>query len=327
MRFRGWVMMGLLLLAALACSNSAEPPDTDDLQQPVPEPVRPVTDHAAERLQVSPSQKVQPTTTPTMLPTPTPCGEPGQLIVGDYESVIEGPTRSYRIWLPPCYGQTGQLYPTIYLLHGNLRAEWEWEEVGMLESAEALIQAGEIPPVIIVMPDGRFASVTTSGGPNSFEQIILDELIPHIEATYCAAGHPRLRAIGGISRGGYWSLEIAFRNPTLFASVGGHAATLLDYNDAPDINPQHTSINNDLGRLRIYLDIGENDAAIGNTLLLHENMEVAGVPHVWQLNEGGHADPYWSQHVEEYLRWYTAPWQQLDLSIASCNRPIASETE
>ncbi len=69
MRFRGWVMMGLLLLAALACSNSAEPPDTDDLQQPVPEPVRPVTDHAAERLQVSPSQKVQPTTTPTMLPS------------------------------------------------------------------------------------------------------------------------------------------------------------------------------------------------------------------------------------------------------------------
>lgn len=324
MRFRGWFLIGLLLLIASACGNSAEIPDNHDIQQSTPETAYPATADSAEIALASPTEKAISTAVPTE-PTPTPCSEPGQLITSEYESVVEGPLRSYRIWLPPCYGQTGQLYPTIYLLHGNLRAEWEWEEVGMLASAEALIQAGDIPPVIIVMPDGRFASVTTSGGPNSFEQIIVDELMPHIEATYCAANHPRLRAIGGISRGGYWSLEIAFRHPHLFASVGGHAATLLDISASTELDPQYTAVNNDLGRLRIYLDIGENDAAIGNTLLLHEELEAAGVPHMWLLNAGGHADPYWSDHVEEYLRWYTTPWQGLDVSVTRCDRPITAE--
>jgi enterochelin esterase-like enzyme len=253
------------------------------------------------------------------VPTALPCNEPGQIVSGIFDSAIAGPQRNYRIYLPPCYGQQARLYPTLYLLHGNVRADWEWEEVGMLDSADKLIQSGAIPPLIIVMPDGRTISDNTSGGPYSYEAVIMNELIPHIEATYCAANHARLRAIGGISRGGYWALETAFLHPEAFASVGGHSAALYDLYAGSDINPQYTGIDNDLGTLRIYFDIGEDDYLRENIERLHEEMLVEGVPHVWQLNDGQHADPYWSEHVDEYLRWYTEPWQGLNLAVAACD--------
>jgi enterochelin esterase-like enzyme len=40
----------------------------------------------------------------------------------------------------------------------------------------------------------------------------------------------------------------------------------------------------------------------------HELLDQLEIPHEWQLNPGNHTEDYWSSHVEEYLRWYAAPW-------------------
>jgi enterochelin esterase-like enzyme len=180
--------------------------------------------------------------------------------------------------------------------------------MGFYDSAESLIANGTIPPFILVMPEGGWASNYTSGGPNAYEAIIVNELIPLIDASYCTANDAAYRAIGGVSRGGYWSLEIGFLYPELFASVGGHSAALYDNGAGPDINPQFTGITNDLGDLRIYFDIGEDDWLIPNIQTLHEEMTQAGIPHVWQLNEGAHADAYWAKHAPDYFQWYAEPW-------------------
>jgi enterochelin esterase-like enzyme len=180
--------------------------------------------------------------------------------------------------------------------------------LGLDETADAAILAGQIPPLIIAMPDGGYIANNSSGGPNSFEGVILDNFIPYIEQTYCAWPEPAGRAIGGLSRGGYWALEIAFRFPEQFLSVGGHSVALLDTAAGPDLNPQFTGMTNDLGSLRIYLDIGKNDYLIPNIQRLHEEMLAAGRPHVWLLNPGSHEDAYWAAHTNDYLLWYTDPW-------------------
>lgn len=263
----------------------------------------------------------EPTAEPP-LPAPPACTEPGRVVRATFPSQIEGPERPYRIYLPPCYGQTGARYPTLYLLHGNTRGDEEWDAIGIDEAADHLIHSGQILPLLIVMPNGSGIADYTSGGPWSYEAVILDELLPHIETTYCATAEAGGRAIGGLSRGGYWALEIAFRHPQRFAAVGGHAAALLDSSTDPAVNPIYTAYSADLTGLRIYLDYGAADYYRETTRPLHEHFTAIGLPHIWLIHPtGGHADPYWSDHTAEYLVWYSAAWQLSNTEAPACPPP------
>lgn len=270
---------------------------------------------AAETLNAVPSPSPSPSPSPA--PTATPCGASGQIIQGIYPSEAAG-NSAYRVYLPPCYDAQGPAYPTLYMLPGNIYHDEVWDRLGMDEAAEIAINEGAIPPLIIVMTDSGALLNNTSGGDWSYETQIVEDLIPFIESEYCAWAEPRGRAIGGMSRGGYWSLEIAFRHPEMFASVGGHSASLYDLYGGPDVIPQATGLANDLGDLRIYFDVGESDWVKPNIHQLHEDMESAGIQHVWMLNEGWHDETYWSSHIEEYLEWYAEPWPMMRAAYPKC---------
>jgi enterochelin esterase-like enzyme len=316
----------LLLFGLVACGQRqeelAELP-TLAVTAPLP-PTLLVTLSPTSHAPTSIPQSLTPTPQPL---TPTPCTTPGQIERHTFNSTTSGGTMAYQIYLPPCYGlpdgpgTNGRSYPTLYLLPGNIHDERIWADLGLGQAAEAAIQVQTIPPLLIVMPDGGWLANNSSGGPGSYESFILHDLIPHIEQTTCAWPEAAGRAIGGLSRGGYWALGIAFRHPRQFVSVGGHSAALLDTHAGPDVNPQHTGLNNDLGALRIYLDIGADDYVIHNIRRLHEDMTAAGIDHTWVLNEGKHEDAYWSAHLRDYLSWYTAVWSPDPGSIPPCNSP------
>lgn len=213
------------------------------------------------------------------------------------------------------------MYPTLYLLPGNTHNEAIWDSLGVDETAETGIAAENWPPFLIVLPDGGWIANNSSGGPGSYESVILNDLIPYVEQTYCAWADPDGRAIGGLSRGGYWALEIAFRFPERFASVGGHSAALLDQYAWPAVNPQYTGLSQNLDDLRIYLDIGASDYVIHNIRQLHVDMETAVPPisHTWVLNEGGHENNYWQAHIPDYLAWYTEPWSLVRDDYPPCS--------
>lgn len=267
-----------------------------------------------------------PTATPTAVPLP-PCEEPGQLSDGVVTSTLtKGADMAYRIYLPPCYGRDGRSYPTLYMIAGNNQAAGIWDYLGLDEAAEEAMLKGEIPPYLIVMVSSGLLALTTNGGPGSYEQFFMDELIPAIEAEYCAWPDHEGRALGGLSRGGYWSLEIAFRHPDEFAGVGGHSSSLYDYSAGPDVNPQYTGVENNLGDLRVYIDIGEQDIGIYNTRKLHEDMEAAGVAHEWILNPGLHDHPYWRTHVTDYVAWYGSLWSQSRADYPTCDKPVSGDS-
>lgn len=250
----------------------------------------------------------EPTKTSTPTPSPTPCVVPGGIVTGSYASQVAGGSRNYRIYRPPCYGEDGRTYPTLYILHGNASNDSHWDGLGLDEAAAEAIRSGVIPPLLIVMPDGGAIANNTSGGPYSFEGVILNDLIPFIESNYCAWPEAAGRAIGGLSRGGYWALEIAFRHPERFSSVGGHSPALMDSFAGADLNPPSTVLSADLGNLRIYLDMGDGDYLLQPVLQMHESMAAAAIPHTWLLNSGRHEDSYWMAHLNEYLAWYTQLW-------------------
>jgi enterochelin esterase-like enzyme len=259
-----------------------------------------------------------PTPPPTMTRTPisspaspTPaCRETqGRVESGTFFSGIIGQEQPYRVYLPPCYDYGDDL-PVLYMIHGYPFDDSHWDDIGIDEAADAGISTGTLPSFIIAMPaadnEGTFSK--TSGGAGSFEAVMLDEFIPFIESTYRAVGAPEGRAIGGMSRGGVWSLEIAFRNPSRFAAVGGHSVA-LNVNLAPQIyDPLYLAADPAIRSLRIYLDVGQGDWVLPGMDDLHAALTAADVPHDYRVNEGYHDDSYWSVHVSEYLAFYAAGW-------------------
>jgi enterochelin esterase-like enzyme len=113
-------------------------------------------------------------------------------------------------------------------------------------------------------------------------------------------------------------LEIAFQHPTIFASVGGHSAALIDSYAGPAINPRYTGLSRDLGDLRIYLDAGRRDPYVTHVRQLHEDMAAANIPHTWVMNEGTHEETYWVEHLTAYLTWYSTPWSPDRNSYPPC---------
>jgi len=58
------------------------------------------------------------------------------------------------VFLPPGYETSSQRYPVLYMLHGLGGHRDEWEGYGMFDTANAMMRSGEIPPFIIVLPEG-----------------------------------------------------------------------------------------------------------------------------------------------------------------------------
>ena len=315
---QGIINLGIVILLGLAACTTQPALPTRAVTAAVPPTATPPLSPLPIVVSL-PTETPQPTATPqpSPPPSPTPCTSSGRIETGIFNSQAGGPM-AYRIYLPPCYGENGRSYPTLYMLPGNNQTDAIWDNLGLDETAETAIQNNEIPPLIIVMPEGGWIALNSSGGPYSYESVIIDDLIPFIETTYCAWPNGNGRAIGGLSRGGYWALEIAFRHPEQFTRVGGHSASLLDVAAGPDLNPQFTGLARDLGDLRIYLDMGENDGGIGNTRKLHEDLTTQDIPHTWVLNTGGHDNAYWMAHLKEYLDWYGAGWSSIVNPLPNC---------
>ncbi|MCX7680571.1 MAG: esterase family protein [Anaerolineae bacterium] len=287
----------------------------------------------------TPTSTPTPTPTPTVTPLPSPISTPasgpstttrgsagtriirapvaypdaqlaGRIESHTYFSQITGKEEPYRIYLPPDYDQSDRRYPVLYLIHGWPYDEFHWDNLGIDEVADTGIQSGLWPPFLIVMPgadpDGIF--VHTAGGDRSLEGQIVNELLPHIDAHYRTWAAREGRAIGGISRGGVWALEIGLRHPDLFAAVGGHSPA-LKYNLAPQAyDPFYLARSPESATLRIYLSAGDADWAFSHTQALHELLDSLGVPNQFAVHQGGHSDTLWTANIKEYLAFYTAGW-------------------
>jgi len=279
-----------------------------------------------------------PTLTPARVyeplnPTPEPLvagdlciGTRGQVSVHHFYSKILQRQVRYRIYLPPCYEQAGRLFPVLYMFHGLNYGDSQWDTIGLDELADAGIVAGEIAPLIIVMPNSWGIDRDPDGGPGSFEDVVVNELIPYVERHYCAWNAREGRAVGGLSRGAFWALEIAFRHPDLFASVGGHSPAVFWDNAPPQYNPYYLADDApDLESLRIYLDVGEQDWLARWVVRFLERLDERGLAYTFSTAPGDHGYAYWRSQVAAYLVFYTAAWpsdwRQLPLPLDCIANP------
>ena len=287
---------------------------------PVPQPAEEPTVTPAPTAVATATAVVTPVPAATSTPAPiaavaklTPsCTETkGSLKDGFYRSATLERRQHYFIYLPPCYYTARSArYPVVYLLHGIPMDERHWLDEGIVEASDKLIGSGELPPFLIVLPKGDNAIYTdTSGGDRSFEGVVVNDLIPFIDATYRTLAEADHRSIGGISRGGVWALEIAFTHPQLFNAVGGHSPALSVNRATAEYDPLVLAKSAPIDQLRIFLDAGDTDWTRYETLDLSKVLNERYIPHTFTIGRGIHDYPYWASQVVAYLKFYGAPWK------------------
>ncbi|SAK79152.1 esterase [Caballeronia arationis] len=91
----------------------------------------------------------------------------------------------YVLYLPPGYAPRDGRYPVLYLLHGNNGDAYDWITQGRLQTiVDRLIAQHEIPPLLIVMPQGGTDWYVDRKEP--IETAFFEELLPEIETKYAA---------------------------------------------------------------------------------------------------------------------------------------------
>ncbi|MFC6998325.1 alpha/beta hydrolase [Rufibacter roseus] len=254
------------------------------------------------------------------------------------KSKVLGNEVEYSVYLPSDYDKSNRKYPVLYLLHGYSDDETGWTQFGEAHLiADRLMQSGQIPPMIIVMPDaGVTWYMNTSDGKVRYEDFFVQEFIPHIDKLYRTRTAREYRAIAGLSMGGYGTLLMAMKHPDLFAAAAPLSAAVWtdehfrnmpteNYNryfgsiygqnlNGQDRLNEHWNKNSilkltetapldNLKKVRYYIDCGDDDFLIKGNMALHAAMIDRQIPHEFRVRDGGHTWSYWRTALPEVLQF------------------------
>jgi S-formylglutathione hydrolase FrmB len=145
---------------------------------------------------------------------------------GSFDSRALGQRVGYVVDLPPGYDDSPKRYPVVYALHGLFEGPGFWERRGLARELARLRTEGAVPDLVVVAVDGD-NSFFVNGPAGRYEDLVTQDLIAHVEATWRVVPGRKGRALLGVSMGGYAALRLAFTHPELFAAVATHSAMLL----------------------------------------------------------------------------------------------------
>ncbi|MAT68231.1 MAG: glycosyl hydrolase [Planctomycetaceae bacterium] len=235
-------------------------------------------------------------------------GDPrGRLEMIEYDSTTVGVRRKMQVYTPPGYSADRQ-YPVLYLLHGIGGDETEWQRFATPNVLlDNLLADGQAVPMIIVMPNGRARKNDRAEGNvfesapafAVFEQDLLNDVIPAIEARYSVHGDRDHRALAGLSMGGGQSLNFGLAHLDRFAWIGAFSA-------APNTMPP-AELLPDPGAAKeqlklLWLSCGNQDGLISISQDVHQHLKQAGIGHVWNVDGHGHDPTHWRNNLYYFLQ-------------------------
>jgi enterochelin esterase-like enzyme len=144
-------------------------------------------------------------------------------------ATLKGEEVSYLFWPPPGYDaqDTAKRYPVAYFLHGGGGNYTHIPEAFLPQAAEA-IKAGTLPPFLGIVVNGLPSSffVDSQDGKSPVDSIVIQDLLPHVDATYPTSG---VRLIEGFSMGGRGATYFAFKYPDKFRGLADFSGAIHDW--------------------------------------------------------------------------------------------------
>ena len=165
------------------------------------------------------------------------------------------------VYTPPDYEKDpSKRYPVLYLQHGGGEDETGWGSQGHAGLImDNLIAAGKTKPFIIVMANsyvpgagspgrgpapagGTDAAPAAGRGPGGrafdfsvFSRVLVDDLIPFIDAHYRTLADQPNRAMAGLSMGGMQTRQITLANLDTFSHIGIFSGGSIALSNIPDV--------------------------------------------------------------------------------------------
>lgn len=246
----------------------------------------------------------------------------------EFDSAAMGRKIPYGVYLPDSYAapeNKDKKYPLVIWLHGMWEDHMRFHLRGGSQALDDMIGSGAVPELVLVCPSpGRNTFYINGKDSGRAEDLIVQDLLQHIDATYRVESERSKRALMGVSMGGMAALRIAFQHPDLFGTVATHSAALFpaDLDQLSDrfkkvmtsqwvapmlketfgdpVDPELWKANSpmalaqdlpkdQLRELAIYFDAGTKDRYEFHLTneALHGILEARGVPHTWHKIEGG----------------------------------------
>lgn len=150
-----------------------------------------------------------------------------------YFSKIRNEWRRCMVYTPAeYYNDHTKKYPVLYLQHGMGENETSWANQGKMNLImDNLIAEGAAKPMIVVMDNGNIESFNIKQGESreeamkrfggQFPSILVEEIIPHIEANFRTLTDRENRAMAGLSWGGLLTFNTTLNNIDKFSYIGG----------------------------------------------------------------------------------------------------------
>ena len=146
------------------------------------------------------------------------------------------------VYTPPMYGKNKkEKFPVLYLQHGWGEDETAWSSQGHAGLImDNLIAEGKCKPFIIVMTYGMTNDIKFGGlqqfTAKEFETVLVDELVPYIDANFQTIAKKDARAMAGLSMGGFETKLITLRRPEVFGYYGLLSGGQYEPTDIKDKN-------------------------------------------------------------------------------------------
>lgn len=134
------------------------------------------------------------------------------------------PLRNVTVYLPPRYAERGRRFPVLYFLNHFFEDHREpFAGHGAKMLLDKAVAEGVIGDIIVVAAD--FSTPTgsswyvNSAATGNWEDFMVRELVPHVDATYRTLATRNSRGIVGDGVGGHGAIRFGMRHPELFGAV------------------------------------------------------------------------------------------------------------
>lgn len=228
------------------------------------------------------------------------------------------------IWVPSAQ----KINTLLILLHGVYGSHWVWsQKAGVHRTAQRMMDAGEIAPMVIVMPSDGLrrdgSGYLNHPHAEDAEKWIVDEVPVIAQFAAPALSTNAKVAIAGLSMGGYGALRLGAKYSDRFSAISAHSAITdvremqyfteesvneyLQCGSEEEISPIYWFLRNRERLPRIRFDCGVDDALIEGNRKLHRALQARAIAHTYEEFAGGHEWSYWQKHVADTLRFASEP--------------------